>query len=263
MTYRNERPDAGRHANHDRLLIAAHAAGDLTGRELDAATRLVAECTDCRALVEELRVLRAGTHELPPAARPAGLDFRLTPAKAAELDRARGWRRLLRPFGTRSSSARPLAAAFTTLGLAGLLLAAMPGFLGGSFFLAGAGGATTEIRQESQGGTPAAAPGPDDADTGAPEGSPYVTSDGTGSTDYGAGSGKDTMGGEPTDAPGRLSNGENAPSARPTEATDELLAQRWRETGPTGPSPLVLLSAGFLGAGIGLLLLRLAARRLG
>ena len=127
MTTRTHRPDAGPHDTHDRLLIAARAAGDLTGRDLDRAEVLLAACDRCRALLEELRAIAAATRHLPPAPRPPALDFRLTPDRAAALARGRGWRRFLRPFGrTGIGAVRPLAAAFTTLGVAGLLLAALP-----------------------------------------------------------------------------------------------------------------------------------------
>lgn len=259
MTFRDERPDAGRHAHHDRLLIAAHAAGDLTGRDRERAEALLSDCAACRDLATELRAVRASTLDLPPVVRPAGLDFRLSAEQAARLDRRRGWRRLLRPFGGPSSAARPLAAAFTTLGLAGLLLAATPSFLGSGFPFAGSSGAAEEHRQ-SDTNQPASAPDPDVSDDGA--GSPPADPvGGESTTDYWAG-GKDTAGGEASDDPDRLTGGGPAASPAPTEAPEAFDLQSRGET-PAGVPPLVLLSVGFLGAGLGLVVLRLAARRLG
>ena len=109
------------HADHDPLAIAAYAAGDATGAELDDALALVAACPDCAALHHDLRAIAAAVPALPAPARTR--DFRLTPAQAASL-RPAGWRRLLAPFaGPRFSFAGPLGAGLATLGLAGFLVA--------------------------------------------------------------------------------------------------------------------------------------------
>ena len=83
------------HADHDPLAIAAYAAGDATGPELDDALALVAACADCAALHHDLRAIAAALPGLPAQARSR--DFRLTPEQAASL-RPAGWRRLLAPF---------------------------------------------------------------------------------------------------------------------------------------------------------------------
>ena len=109
------------HADHDPLTIAAYAAGDATGPELDDALALVAACPDCAALHHDLRAIAAALPALPAPARTR--DFRLTPGQAASL-RPAGWRRLLAPFaGPRFSFAGPLGAGLATLGLAGFLVA--------------------------------------------------------------------------------------------------------------------------------------------
>ena len=109
------------HADHDRLTIAAYAAGDATGPELDDALAVVAACPDCAALHRDLRAIAAALPALPVPARTR--DFRLTPGQAASL-RPAGWRRLLAPFaGPRFSFAGPLGAGLATLGLAGFLVA--------------------------------------------------------------------------------------------------------------------------------------------
>jgi hypothetical protein len=66
---------------------------------------------------------------MPVSPRPR--DFTLTAADAERL-RVRGWRRLLSAIGsTHDVFSRPLAIGLTTLGLAGLLVATIPGSLPG------------------------------------------------------------------------------------------------------------------------------------
>ena len=112
-------PDS--HADHDPLAIAAFAAGDAAGPELDDALALVATCPDCAALHHDLRAIAAALPALPAPARPR--DFRLAPEQAASL-RPAGWRRLLAPLaGPRFAFAGPLGTGLATLGIAGLLVA--------------------------------------------------------------------------------------------------------------------------------------------
>ncbi|HJW23175.1 MAG TPA: hypothetical protein VJ506_12160, partial [Candidatus Limnocylindrales bacterium] len=99
--------------------------------------------------VVELRTITLGLAALP-ASRPVPRDMRITAEQAARLGRVGFWRRLLRPFGTEGlPTLRPIAATLTTLGLAGLLLTALPlGF--------GAGGAAILNTIGSAVGTPGA-----------------------------------------------------------------------------------------------------------
>ncbi len=109
------------HADHDPLAIAAYAAGDATGPELDDALALVAACADCASLHHDLRAIAAALPALPAPARTR--DFRLSPEQAASL-RPAGWRRLLAPFaGPKFAFAGPVGAGLATLGLAGFLVA--------------------------------------------------------------------------------------------------------------------------------------------
>ena len=119
------------HADHDPLAIAAYAAGDATGPELDDALALVAACPDCAALHHDLRAIAAALPALPAPVRTR--DFRLTPEQAASL-RPAGWRRLLAPLaGPRFAFAGPLGTGLATLGIAGLLVAGSVGMpLGGA-----------------------------------------------------------------------------------------------------------------------------------
>ena len=67
------------HAAHDADLVAAYAAGDATGAELEAATTLVAACAGCAALHRDLRTIAAALPAMPSPRRTR--DFRLTPRR--------------------------------------------------------------------------------------------------------------------------------------------------------------------------------------
>ena len=113
-------PDS-QHPDHDLELIAAYAAGDATGPELDRATALVASCTDCAALHHDLRSIAAAMPAMPAPARTR--DFRLTPEQAAEL-RPRGIRGFLATLsGPKFSFATPVGTGLAALGIVGVLVA--------------------------------------------------------------------------------------------------------------------------------------------
>jgi hypothetical protein len=118
-------PELQAHDTHDLELVAAFAGRALDGRELEEATVLVARCTACAELHADLRAISAAVPALPVP--PRRRDYRLTQEQAAAL-RPSGWRRILAAFASpRFSFAAPLGTGLATLGLAGLLLAAMPG----------------------------------------------------------------------------------------------------------------------------------------
>jgi hypothetical protein len=132
---------AAGHAEHDPLLVAAYAAGDATGAQLDEAAGLVATCHACAALHHDLRAIvlaLPATAAAAPSPRPR--DFRLTAEQAASL-RPAGWRRLLAPLaGPSFAFARPLGTGLATIGLAGILVAGASGIpLGGGAAAAPAG----------------------------------------------------------------------------------------------------------------------------
>jgi hypothetical protein len=113
-------PDS-QHPDHDLELIAAYAAGDATGPELDRATALVATCEDCAALHHDLRSIAAAMPAMPAPVRSR--DFRLTPEQAAEL-RPRGIRGLLATLsGPKFSFATPVGTGLAALGIVGVLVA--------------------------------------------------------------------------------------------------------------------------------------------
>jgi len=140
------------HDTHNRELVAAYAAGDATGRDLDAAASLVATCADCAALHHDLRAIAAATAILPAPARTR--DFRLSTDQAASL-RPAGWRRLLAPFaGPRFAFAGPLGGGLAALGLAGILIAGGAGIpLGGAASAPASSGAVAESAAAQAGGT--------------------------------------------------------------------------------------------------------------
>jgi hypothetical protein len=226
-------PDIRAHATHDLELVAAYAAGDATGPDLETATALVAGCADCSALHHDLRLIAAALPALPAARRTR--DFRLTPEQAASL-RPAGWRRLLGAFaGPRFSVAAPLGTGLATLGLAGLLL----GTLAGSPLGAGSGNTTGAS--------------PDRAFSGA---APELVS--------AAASMKDqvTTLGEVSPAP--ASNGGPGAVLQPRSAALPAVEPSPRDAAGGGPGlPLVgLASAAAVLIGVALVALRLIGRRL-
>jgi len=147
-------PTAADHAAHDRMAVAAYAAGDATGPGLTAATALVVTCPECASLHRDLRAIAAALPATAAPLRPR--DFRITPGQAATL-RPAGWRRILAPFaGPGFAFAGPLGSGLATLGLAGILVAGAAGLP-----LGGASSASAPVAGggEVQATAPALAPG--------------------------------------------------------------------------------------------------------
>ncbi len=150
------------HAAHDPVLVAAYAAGDATGPELETATALVAACPTCAALHHDLRAIAAALPLMPAPRRTR--DFRLTAEQAASL-RPSGWRRLLAPFaGPRFAFAAPLGSGLAALGLVGILLAGTGLPLGGA-----TAGADGESRRTTSNGAEMAPAPASDAQSPSPE----------------------------------------------------------------------------------------------
>ena len=103
-------------------LIAGHAAGDLTDTQASAAAALLASCSDCTSLHRDLVAISAATAPSRVTPTPPR-DFRLTPSRRRAFAAGAG----SEPCSDRSPplSLRPMAAAFTSLGVAGLLVAPM------------------------------------------------------------------------------------------------------------------------------------------
>jgi hypothetical protein len=260
-------------ADHDESLVAGLAAGDLDPREAAVARALVEECPACAALEADLAAIMAATAALPPPRRTR--DFRLTEADAARL-RPTGWRRLLEPFARpRTAFTRPLAGGLVALGLAGLVLAAVPTGPSAASVPTSAG-TTNSIGVTAGAGdaaAPAAASAPNQAFTapsppalpspfgafGFPSAAPSIA--GTGSQPQPAAT---AAGNVPQPAastaanvppPGTASNGkELAPSPEPAALSNTPAATQ-------GPSPLAIGSIVLLVLGLGLFALRWVARR--
>ena len=249
------------HATHERGLIAARAAGDLIGPELADADALLERCRACRALHDDLLAIAAATRALPAPARSTELDYRISADRASRLRRGAFWRRLLRPFGRQGSpTVRPLAAAFTTLGLAGLMLVALPSLQLGSGAAAPLAAIGSEVPRDAQGLT--ASPEIAQPDTMASPGATgRAAAGGEGTIDtsngYGPAPTADDQGVGPT----------AAPNAGGTSTDGDLAGEKTGEpTTPAGVSsgstPLLALSVGFLGLGLGLFVIRKVALRI-
>jgi hypothetical protein len=116
-----QHPNPSDHARHDATMIAGHAAGDLTEIERARADAVLAECGPCADLRRDLVAIAAATRSVPaPAMRTR--DLRLAPEQADRLRRGSWLRTILRPFGAASSPIRPVATAFTSLGLVGVVV---------------------------------------------------------------------------------------------------------------------------------------------
>ena len=113
------------HRTHDVLLVAGHASGNLGPADAERVDGWLRECRECASLRDDLRALSVALSALPKAA-PAPRDFRLTSEQAAHLRGGSWWRRLARSLVTPRGVGRPLATAFTTLGLVGLLVGSLP-----------------------------------------------------------------------------------------------------------------------------------------
>jgi hypothetical protein len=247
------------HAQHDLDLIAGHAAGNLTDSQRSRADSLLRSCNTCANLRRDLVAIAAATRALPTSAH-APRDFRIDAAQAARLRRD-GWlTRLLRPFAASRWPARPMAMAFTSLGLAGLLVVnILPSLLGGAASLAperdqaGAGAAATAAAAPAASeapvlnpvaGRPAASPGLDFGVAGQP--TPEADTTGTKAGD--------------TAAPAPVAVGEGQGSGTAGSDNARLSAELRSEGSPA--NLLLIGSLIFLAIGIALFGLRFFARRL-
>ena len=146
------------HPRHDPTLIAGLAANDLTDSDRDRATALIATCTPCAALHRDLLAIAVATRALPNLAI-APRDFRLHAEQAARLRRGSWIRAALRPFASSRSATRPIADAFTSLGIAGIFVVTiLPGLLGGAAMSPGAERDNSAVGAPSSTLEPAAAP---------------------------------------------------------------------------------------------------------
>ena len=233
------------HTTHDPLLIAAHLDGTLDARDATRVHDWLSGCSACVTLRSDLATLAVATREMAMPIRPR--DFTLSAADAQRAT-ARGWRHWMAVIASpRDSLTRPLAVGLTTLGLAGLVITAIPtASLFGSASSAGAApGPQVEMTGEDAGATSLEAPikvaSPTDThlEDGYGGTVPLAGMEGQSSVPNG---GAESGRGNDKHAPGDASV-----SAPPAE----------------GPSLLVLASMAMLLTGLALTLLRWGARRLG
>lgn len=260
--------------DHDETLIARLAADDLTPDELANAEALVASCPACAELDADLRSIMAATASLPAPARTR--DFQLTEADAARLRRT-GWRRILGRLGEPGLAfTRPLATGLVALGIAGLVLAAAPSFLSlGAFGTAGAapapagaaatlasGGPTSDQSLTGQvaAGVSPAAPA---AASAAPASAAPASSAPAIAADHSSEPSTKAFAASPQPPPNLGLAGSPAPPSLYAGQPETNPSDKSAGTSgaPTGPSALLVISVGLLGLGIGLFLLRWAARR--
>ena len=253
------------HAQHDLDLIAGHAAGDLTESERTRADVLLSSCEACVDLRRDLVAIAFATQSLATlAATPR--DFRLTATQAATLRRG-GWiKSLVRPFAAPRSTVRPMAMAFTSLGLAGLLITTiLPGLFGSAASLAPVGGpggappstATTALNEAPAASEAAPAVpvqlGPQATrtrNTGelGPLGQPTAAADGVG-----------TKADEATNVPDVARQGEGSATGQPYAADRQARLEQNRM--PQELNPLLAGSLILLAVGLGLFGLLFLARR--
>jgi anti-sigma factor RsiW len=247
--------DHPNHAIHDATLVAGHAAGDLTDSERARAQALLDTCPPCADLHRDLVAIAAATRALPNLAT-APRDFRLDAEQAARLSRGSWLRAALRPFASARSATRPMAAAFTSLGIAGLLVVTiMPGLFGSA-------ASTGAQRERTSAGAPTTTFGP----AAAPGGSVAGLGDGaTAAPVFAAGSAR----------PDEVDPNDSKVDAQSTDGGEEVVAggvespaadlestEGPRAVGTTQANPVLIGSLGLLGIGILLFGLRFAARRI-
>ena len=150
------------HPDHDELLIVRAASNDATPPDEQLARRQLATCEDCRALFEDVALIRAATVADALRVPPRPRSFRIPPE---ELERLRTplWRRWLGRLGAPSFDlVRPLATVVAGLGLAvavlGGGLGALPG-PGTASLVASPTAADGRELAPSAYGSPTAAPG--------------------------------------------------------------------------------------------------------
>lgn len=253
----------GDHPRHDPTLIAGLAAGNLADPDRNRAEALLATCTSCGELHRDLLAIQGATRIVPAPALRA-VDFRLTAEQAQHLRRGSWLRTLLRPFAGAGSSLRPVAAAMTSVGVAGLLVATfIPGLFGSAAFAPTRDLATGGAGAESTAsGAPAATPD-DNAQGVTTQGSPVgpaIEVEPTGSVDPDMYLGASLPPGESVDIDLPAAGGGKATDGGSQRADQPSPLHSLRETS-TPTTLLTLGSLGLIAVGLALFTLRYAARR--
>ena len=265
MTEPLKPPTRSDHAAHDPMWMAALAARDpdLTPADAVRAQAALESCGPCADLFADLVAVSAAIPSAPIPARPR--DFTLTPADAARL-RSRGLRRWFSAVGSgRDRITFPLALGLTTMGIAGLLLATVPGAFygasGGASQVLSTVGAAVPPAGDGNAAAPAAASAAPPAPTSAPAAAPSPAASGSTQAEFGAMSAAPSQ--DAAEEP--VFNGDGGDTA--SDGTARLNATDLNEDGSirdglTGSSALAVVAGVLLLAGLGLFLVRWTARRL-
>lgn len=254
------------HPTHDTMLVATLADRTVAGSEREAAEALVATCGMCAALHADLVALSAATRAMPTPARVR--DYTLTSDDAARLRRG-GWRRWVAAFGTsRDMLSRPLAVGLTTLGLAGLLVATVPSALqvGGATSSSAASSRDVTAGPPALGALPEAATDPTDGRAAAEPPNALLPGAESLLPDQGGtmvarpildSASPESVKGAVTDGVVKGSGSDSAPKDLPATGQEVIARDQ------TGNSSMILVSGAMFIVGVGLLLIRRAARRFG
>lgn len=238
------------HATHDLEVVAAWAAGEATGTDLERAERQLDACDLCVGVARDLRAITLALQELPsveamPALPAAPRDFSLTVEQAARLRPSAPLARWTdRLAAAVAAFGRPVGASLAALGFVGLLVGATSlGILGG-----GTGSATSAPMAAAA--NPTAAPALGD-ESGAAGNVPAATA-----------ASDDTQQGPKSTDDGRAVFGRGvAVSAEPSLAAAEAPGvSTFAASAASGPeASLLLVSVAALVGGIGLIVI--ATRR--
>jgi hypothetical protein len=261
------------HEQHDPILVVSLASRDFAAADRDRATAqaLVDSCADCAALHDDILAIARATKALPAAARPR--DFQLSPEQAAKL-RPAGWRRLIAGLAAPGPIfSRQLGLGLATLGIAGLLIGALPSVQLGMGSSAGASAAPAAAgapAYESASQPAALEPAPQASAAASAAAERAFSAGGPSEPKASLGPINDQSSETPAAAVSLTGGDASKPSppaadgTRNAEAptgTDRLTAVAPTPAPPNGPSGLVIVSVALLFAGILVLLVRSIARR--
>jgi hypothetical protein len=216
--------------------------------------------------------LSAATRAMPTPRRPR--EYTLTQEDAARL-RPAGWRRWIATIGTsRDAFSRPFAVGLTTLGLAGLLVATVPSVLPQGSATSGSPAAIpVDAARDSSARPNETAANPEfDGESAVPDvaGAMSSPAPAPASSDrlvLVPGSSGWYIADQASPAPvlgvaNGSSKGSGAGSGQTNDVTPSTVDRLSGEVA-TGVSPMIVLSGGLLIVGLGLFLIRWAARRFG
>jgi len=247
-------PTADHHARHDPLLVVAATTDAQPSVEPTPGLDWIATCPACAALADDVRTLAVATAAVQPVRRPR--DFFLQPDDAVRL-RRRGLRGLVGAL-TRPAVdlGRPVAAALTALGLAGLLLATVPGVPGGSIARPSAADpAPNELRAQGSGDVTYDASGHGGGAIDGGRTNAFTPAVPAASAGASAAAGSGSEAGPTAKAAPRAADGRGS--------TETPIDARGAPRDPGAASPLTVLSGTFLIVGLGLFGLHWSARRFG